>query len=144
MWQAPDPKYNETVWRIVRQIPAGRVSTYGQIAGMIPPRSQDDPDSYKRLGPRWVGNALNNLPDTLDDPVPWQRVINSQGKISLGGTTGQTQRQRLEAEGIGFAANGQVDLATYGWHGPDDTWLEIHDLLPPDVFEAKPKQNRLF
>lgn len=144
MWQAPDPNYNETVWRIVRQIPVGRVSTYGQIAGMIPPRPEDDPDQYKRLGPRWVGNALNNVPDTPNDPVPWQRVINSQGKISLSGNTGETQRQRLEDEGIVFGDNERVDLPTYGWHGPDDAWLDEHNLLPPDIFEAKPKQNRLF
>ena len=134
--------FSETVWLIVKQIPEGVVSSYGQIATMIPPSPEVTPDEYKRLSPRWVGTAMRNIPAGQD--IPWQRVINSQGKISLPGATGAKQRSLLEAEGVEFDEKGKVDLAKFGWQGPDDAWLEEYNLLPPDTFESKPKQNRLF
>ena len=142
MWNPPNDDFFETVWLIVKQIPEGVVSSYGQIATMIPPMSEVTPDDYKRLSPRWVGSAMRNVPSGSD--VPWQRVINSQGKISLPGATGAKQRSLLEAEGVEFDASGTVDLGVYGWQGPDDDWLNEHNLLPPDVFESKPKQKKLF
>ena len=141
MWNPPDDDFFETVWLIVKQIPKGRVSTYGQIASMIPPLSQVTPDEHRRLSPRWVGTAMRNVPD--GQAIPWQRVINSQGKISLSGSSGVRQRQLLEAEGIPFDEKGRVDLGTYGWQGPGDEWLEEHDLLPPDIFGSTPKQKPL-
>src|SRR5574341_2086521 len=101
MFQPPDPStYNSTVWAIARQIPEGKVSTYGQIASMIPAPDAVDPDQYRRLAPRWVGNAMHRCPDD----VPWQRVINSEGKISLpaGSASADEQRARLEMEGVSF------------------------------------------
>ena len=142
MWNPPNDDFFETVWLIVKQIPEGVVSSYGQIATMIPPMPEVTPDDYKRLSPRWVGTAMRNV--SSGSGVPWQRVINSQGKISLPGATGAKQRTLLEAEGVEFDASGTVDLAVYGWQGPDDEWLDEHNLLPPDVFEAKPKQKKLF
>lgn len=141
MWNPPNDEYMETVWLIVRQLPQGVVSTYGQLASMIPPSPDMAPDDYKRLSPRWVGSAMNQVPNGAD--IPWQRVINSQGKISLPGATGSKQRQLLEGEGVKFDASGRVDLATYGWQGPDDAWLDEHNLLPPHTFQAKPKQQKL-
>ncbi|MDQ7026978.1 MAG: MGMT family protein [Anaerolineae bacterium] len=142
MWNPPNDDFFETVWLIVKQIPEGVVSSYGQIATMIPPMPEVTPDDYKRLSPRWVGTAMRKSPD--GQSIPWQRVMNSQGKISLSGVTGDTQRRLLEAEGVKFDAKGKVDLATFGWQGPDDAWLEGHNLLPPDIFESKPKQKPLF
>jgi len=49
--------------------------------------------------------------------VPWQRVINAQGKISLKGEAAQKQRLRLEAEGIEFDARGRIDLNRFRWAG---------------------------
>ena len=72
--------YYEQVWQLVRQIPRGKVASYGQIALMIPPPMGVDFDSYKAFSPRWVGGAMAACPDD----VPWQRVINSQGKIIAG------------------------------------------------------------
>ena len=142
MCNPPNEDFFETVWLIVKQIPEGVVSSYGQIATMIPPIPEVTPDEYKSLSPRWVGAAMRNVPH--GQSIPWQRVINSQGKISLPGASGAQQRTLLEAEGVEFDEKGKVDLAKFGWQGPDDEWLETYNLLPPDVFESKPQQKKLF
>jgi methylated-DNA-protein-cysteine methyltransferase related protein len=142
MWNPPNDDFFETVWLIVKQIPEGVVSSYGQIATMIPPIPEVTPDEYKNLSPRWVGAAMRKVPSGQN--IPWQRVINSQGKISLPGATGAKQHSLLEAEGVEFDEKGKVDLAKFGWQGPDDEWLEEHNLLPPDIFEPKPTQKKLF
>lgn len=106
------PAYYEQVWALARQVPHGKVVTYGQIAQMIAPPAGMDPQEYKAFGPRWVGDAMAASPDD----VPWQRVINAQGKISERPGS-QTQRQRLEQEGIVFV-NDKVNLKHYQWQGP--------------------------
>jgi methylated-DNA-protein-cysteine methyltransferase-like protein len=111
----PNPEqFNQRVWQLVRQVPHGRVATYGQIALMIPPPAGVDFDAYRAQAPRWVGSAMAACPDD----VPWQRVINSQGKISER-PGAQKQRQLLEQEGILFVKN-RVDLKKYGWKGLDE------------------------
>ncbi|MEO0564539.1 MAG: MGMT family protein, partial [Chloroflexota bacterium] len=58
--QTPDPTtFYPLVWDVVRQVPYGVVSTYGQIAATIPAPDGIDPEDYRRLGPKWVGQALN-------------------------------------------------------------------------------------
>jgi methylated-DNA-protein-cysteine methyltransferase related protein len=107
----PDPAtFNALVWDIVRQIPPGRVVSYGQVARLIPPPEGVDAQSYQALGPRWVGSAMASCPAG----VPWQRVINSKGEISLRAGA-QEQRRLLEAEGIVFDTRGRVDLKRFGW-----------------------------
>ncbi len=136
-FQAPYPAaYNALVWLIARQIPPGKVSTYGQIASMIPPPEGAAPDAYARLSPRWVGAAMRAAPDD----VPWQRVINSQGKISPRGSGDSVdeQRARLEAEGVTFTPQGRVDFEIYAWDGPDPAWLRAYGLLPPRSLRQKP------
>lgn len=100
---ADHPAYRECVYEIVRAIPAGRVMTYGQIALMLG-------EGYT---PRTVGYVMHGA----GDGVPWQRVINSQGKCSTGRLTIpiNLQQELLEAEGISFNAAGKCDLATYQW-----------------------------
>jgi methylated-DNA-protein-cysteine methyltransferase-like protein len=137
VWNPPED-FSEMVWLIVRQVPAGKVTTYGQVASMIPPENASD-DDYSRRAPRWVGVAMNRCPSD----VPWQRVINSRGRISLSGTIGAEQRQRLEQEGVKFDAAGRVDLRVYGWQGPDEAFLEEHDLNPPAPFDDSPRQDLL-
>jgi methylated-DNA-protein-cysteine methyltransferase-like protein len=111
----PDPKqYNERVWQLVRQVPRGKVATYGQIALMLPPPEGVDFDSYRAFAPRWVGSAMAACPDN----VPWQRVINSQGKISER-PGAEKQRQLLEEEGVMFVKD-RVDFKKYGWKGLDE------------------------
>jgi len=133
--------FDRTVWKIVWQIPPGEVITYGQIASMIPVPDGMDVKSYERISPRWVGYAmrrcmtddLNNPTDPTQPSIPWQRVINSQGKISLpaGSHSAAQQRIRLEAEGVEFDRQERIDLGRYGWDGPDDDWLAANGLMPP-------------
>ena len=119
--------YNLTVWEIVRQIPPGKVATYGQIANLIPPPEGMDPAEYAVYRSRWVGSAMRRSPGD----VPWQRVINAQGKISLSDPALQTrQRELLEAEGVPFDQRQRVDLVRYGWEGPPPEWLRSRQLGP--------------
>lgn len=121
----PNPQtYYEQVWQLVRQIPQGKVVTYGQIAQMLPLPGGVDPQAYKAFGPRWVGDAMAACPGD----VPWQRVINAQGKISER-PGAEKQRQLLEEEAIPFVKD-KVDLKTYQWRGPGQ--------------EDDPRQAKLF
>jgi methylated-DNA-protein-cysteine methyltransferase-like protein len=150
MYNPPDPKsYHAIVWKIVQQIPAGRVSTYGQIASMIPPPDGVEPPNYDRLAPRWVGNAMNAVSGSASTTIPWQRVINSKGMISLpeGSRAALEQRALLEGEGVAFDDEGKVDFSAVGWDGPDEVWLLEHELLPPRPLrkrqDDKPSQPTL-
>lgn len=107
--------YFELVWELVRKIPPGKVSTYGRIAAIIlPPKGMSIP-AYEVRGARMVGGAMAACPAD----VPWQRVINSQGKISLRqGGGGELQRELLENEGIVFNEKDRIDLKVYLWNGP--------------------------
>ncbi len=90
---------------VVRRIPRGRVASYGQIARLA------GLASHARL----VGYAMAALPDT--SPVPWQRVVNAQGRVSPRSAPGfdSLQRALLEREGVRFDASGRIDLARFGW-----------------------------
>ncbi len=93
------------IYDIVRQVPRGRVTTYGDVAQLV----------GQGCDARLVGYAMATCPDD----VPWQRVINSLGKISLrSGDGAEKQRLRLEAEGITFDPRGKIDLDRYRWAGP--------------------------
>jgi methylated-DNA-protein-cysteine methyltransferase-like protein len=113
----PDPRaYAAQVYDIVRMIPSGRVMTYGQIAALILPPPGVDPLQYQKLSPRWVGTAMAHC----QDDVPWQRVINSQGKVSERPGMGMmVQRKLLEQEGVVFDERERVDLKRYQWT-PDE------------------------
>ena len=90
---------------MVRRIPRGRVATYGQVAEVasLPGHA------------RQVGYALHALPE--GSAVPWHRVVNAQGAVSLRTVAGHDleQRLRLEAEGVEFNARGRIPLARYRW-----------------------------
>ena len=116
--------YYEQVWQIARQVPHGEVATYGQIAEMIAPPEGIKPQDYKAFSPRWVGNAMAACPPD----VPWQRVINSQGKISQR-PGAATQRTLLEEEGVVFSKD-KINLLVYQWRTPGQ--------------EEEPRQGRLF
>ena len=107
MNQVDDKNYRESVYQIVRQIPTGRVMTYGQIAEILG-------EGYT---PRTVGYVMRGS-DAED--VPWQRVINSQGACSTGKLTmpENIQQSILESEGVVFTENGKCDLKVYLWY-PD-------------------------
>ena len=105
--------YYAQVWDLVRQIPEGRVASYGQIAKMLPPPQGVEFEAYNAFGPRWVGGAMAACPDD----VPWQRVINSKGEISQR-PGAQRQKQLLLEEGVVFNEKGRIDFKKYGWNGP--------------------------
>jgi methylated-DNA-protein-cysteine methyltransferase-like protein len=97
----------ESIWRVVSTIPAGRVSTYGEVARLAGlPR-----------GARQVGRALGKAPASLR--LPWHRVIAAGGRIALAkGSVGyRTQVSKLRAEGIAVT-NGRVRLPDFQW-SPD-------------------------
>jgi methylated-DNA-protein-cysteine methyltransferase-like protein len=102
--------YYALVWELVRQIPTGKVATYGQIARMLPPPQGVDIEAYRAFGPRWVGGAMANCPGN----VPWQRVINAKGEISQRPGAAR-QKELLLDEGVVFNEKGRVDLKQYGW-----------------------------
>lgn len=113
-----EPSFFERVYLLVRQIPRGRVASYGQIAALL---------GYPQAA-RTVGWALNALRGNEASEVPWQRVINSAGRISISRAdfSADVQRARLEEEGIEFDARGYVDLRRFGWEGLG--WQEIEAL----------------
>jgi methylated-DNA-protein-cysteine methyltransferase-like protein len=93
------------IYAIVRRIPRGRVTTYGTVARLAGLAGQA----------RLVGYALSAL--DASSAVPWHRVINAQGRISLTDANGARAEQalRLAREGVRVSASGAVPLATYGW-----------------------------
>ena len=104
------PRFFVHVYRLVAQVPKGKVVTYGQVAALLgAPRAA-----------RAVGTALRYLPRPLTRTVPWQRVINAAGGISLRGDVLRAEEQRwlLEGEGIEFNRHGKVNLKKYRWSGP--------------------------
>jgi methylated-DNA-protein-cysteine methyltransferase-like protein len=90
------------VYAVVRRIPRGRVTTYGEIARLV----------GLHQGARTVGWALASLPTI--DAAPWWRVIRSNGTIAPRAFAAE-QRRRLRREGIRFGPGGAIDLKRYGW-----------------------------
>jgi methylated-DNA-protein-cysteine methyltransferase-like protein len=97
---------DEAIYSAVRRVPKGKVATYGQIAALA------------GLGhrARMVGRALKKLPQGTN--VPWQRIVNSSGKIPGPVTRDGNeilQRVILEKEGIEFRPSGTIDLDRFRW-----------------------------
>ena len=111
------PSFFEQVYRLVRQIPPGKVTSYGAIARML-----GHPHAA-----RTVGWALHGLPEGSD--VPWHRVINSRGRISTSCRehSANLQQALLEAEGIEFDERGYVNWDRSGWAGLP--WPEVEELI---------------
>ncbi|MDR2043450.1 MAG: MGMT family protein [Clostridium sp.] len=107
----------EQVYQVVRQIPCGKVATYGQIAVLAG-------------HPRWarvVGYALHVNPDPA--AIPCHRVVNRLGCCSRAFAFGgvDTQRILLEGEGVGFTEDGRVEMEKYQWElwemwEPSEMW----------------------
>ena len=104
-----EPEFRNRVLEIVEKIPHGRVATYGNVALMA---------GYPRRA-RHVGHLLRGISEG-EESIPWQRVVNSSGKLStykIG--TGDLQKKLLEAEGIMFSKSGTLELKRLLW------WDEI-------------------
>jgi len=115
-----DPLYREKVYAVVRQIPPGNVMTYGQLAIV--------------LGEGYTARTVGYVMHGADEGVPWQRVINSQGKCSTGRLTipMNLQQELLEAEGVVFNAAGKCDLGKFQWFpegfaNEDDDQISLFD-----------------
>ncbi|MFV0265010.1 MAG: MGMT family protein [Kluyvera sp.] len=95
--------FPQRVWQIVASIPEGCVTTYGEVARLAgSPRAA-----------RQVGGVLKRLPE--GSTLPWYRVVNRYGAISLTGPDLQRQRQALLAEGVQVSGSGQIDMLKYRW-----------------------------
>jgi methylated-DNA-protein-cysteine methyltransferase related protein len=99
---SPDGTHGR-IHKTVSRIPRGRVATYGQIARLAGLRGQA----------RLVGYAMHALP--AGTRVPWQRVVNARGAISLPGKSAERQRDLLEREGVCFDPRGRIDLDRFLW-----------------------------
>lgn len=98
------PTFHARVKALIKKIPRGKVATYGQLAAL----------AGNPRGARQVAWVLNSSSDK--DKLPWQRVINSAGTISLPRLEGyEVQRALLEKEGVKFGLREQIDLTRYQW-----------------------------
>jgi methylated-DNA-protein-cysteine methyltransferase-like protein len=116
-----DPSFDNRVWQVVAQIPPGRLATYGQIAELI--------GAYGCA--RQVGWALRRL--ALPSEVPWHRVVNAQGRISMSLSregSDWIQRELLIAEGIAVDEQGRLPLSRYRWLSPGASCGGSSELLP--------------
>ena len=124
------PGFYEKVYKVVRCIPPGKVSSYGRIAEMLgTPKAA-----------RAVGYALSALRHPNQDGytsanVPWQRVVNSQGRISIRHReqTANKQAEMLRAEGVKVDENGRIDLSVYLWPG-------LHLVELDDILHGEPRR----
>ena len=121
-WQG----YGRRVRAVVRAIPPGRVSSYGRVAALA---------GYPRHA-RHVGRVLSAGPG--EAPVPWQRVLNAQGRVAPRGGgppagEGITRQQRLlEGEGVVFT-RGRVDWERFGWRPEEGAASWLVDAEPVDA-----------
>ena len=99
----PSKGLHRRIHDVVARIPRGRIATYGQIARLAGlPRQA-----------RLVGYALHALPART--AVPWQRVVNAKGEISIRSGHETNQRRLLESEGVSFDSRGRIALASFQW-----------------------------
>ncbi len=115
--------FYEQVYAVVRRIPPGKVTSYGRIAQML----------GRPTGARAVGYALHATPEQHRragfEPVPWQRVINAAGRISIVNREHDAQEQArlLREEGVEVSDTLHIDLQKYLWAGLH--WTELDDIL---------------
>lgn len=95
--------FPQRVWQIVAAIPPGYVTTYGDVARL----------AGSPCAARQVGGVLRRLPE--GSTLPWFRVVNRHGAISLTGPDLQRQRQALLADGVQVSGSGQIDMQKYRW-----------------------------
>ena len=122
----------ERIYQVCEQVPSGQVATYGDIAAIV----------GQGCDARTVGHAMAALGSRAAS-VPWQRIINRTGGIS---TSGERQRELLEAEGVAFDDKGLVRMDAHHWKGPGEAWTRAHGftVLPPRDAPAPSAQLKLF
>lgn len=102
-------QWRKSVWQVVQGIPRGHVLTYGEVARL----------AGKSRWARRVSQAMRRTPRGVE--LPWHRVVNAQGRISLPADSHgyREQKDRLEEEGVVFL-DGRIDLDRYGYRGALD------------------------
>ena len=99
--------FKEEVLKLVSKIPKGRVVSYGQVAAAL-----GSPRAARQVG--WVLRGLG----PKDKPVPWWRVVNQKGELSIKGNPVATkiqQRALLEKDGLEISADFVLDMKKYRW-----------------------------
>jgi methylated-DNA-protein-cysteine methyltransferase related protein len=98
----------DPIYRLVQQIPRGRVLTYGALAQAL------------RLpgGARTAGRAMASTPSGKG--IPWHRVVGERGKILIRGSYAMLQKKLLESEGVKLVES-RVDLKLHAWKPPATT-----------------------
>jgi methylated-DNA-protein-cysteine methyltransferase-like protein len=101
-----EPSFFERAADVISRIPRGTVASYGQVAAIAGnPRAA-----------RQVVRVLHAW--SRERGLPWHRVVNAKGAVSLPKGGGfELQRALLEEEGVAFGPDGRIDLARYGWKG---------------------------
>ncbi len=96
--------FSQKVKKIIQKIPKGKVTTYGQIAALA-----GDPRATRQVV--WILNSSSQK-----DKLPWHRVVNRKGRISLKPNYGyEIQKMLLQKEGIKFNKNDIIDFDLYLW-----------------------------
>ena len=98
-----DSDFTLEVISIIKSVPSGKVLTYGLVAKI----------AGNSRAARQVSRILHSLTKKFD--LPWHRIINSKGEISLKFEGGEQQRMLLEREGVEFSTNQKIDLKKYLW-----------------------------
>lgn len=98
-------RFSERVIELTRRIPRGRVATYGQLSLLA-----GNPGAARQ-----VARILHSCSEK--EGLPWHRVINSKGSISLKDAGYRIQKQLLEKEGVRFDEDDRVDLDRFLWRG---------------------------
>jgi len=106
-----DAAFKQQVYDLVRQIPQGKVMTYGQIAALC--------------GAAWAAWEVGQIAHTGPTDLPWQRVVNKQGGLAAGWPGGgrDTHAALLRAEGVEVSEDYQVDVKNLLWNPNQSTLL---------------------
>lgn len=106
MKKSDNEPFSDRVKRIIKSVPRGKVATYGQVAAL----------AGNIRAARQVAWILHSSSDKHN--LPWHRIINSRGSISLKPLYGfEIQKELLQNEGVVFSENGTIDLSRYLWRG---------------------------
>ncbi len=103
--QSNMPNFDDQIYAVLAQIPKGKVTTYGDVAKIA---------GFPRHA-RHVGKLLGRLPK--ESRLPWFRVVNGKGMISLKGARFIDQRELLLEDGVEVKENGEISLRRFKWDG---------------------------
>jgi methylated-DNA-protein-cysteine methyltransferase-like protein len=117
-----EKSFFEQVYAVVRRIPPGTVTSYGRVAQML-----GRPNAARAVG--YALSALKDNDDNKHGNVPWHRVVNSQGRISIKNREYSARQQAtlLRDEGVVVSEDLHIDLEEFLWEGLH--WVEIDDIL---------------